>query len=169
MPSEEEQLLEGVRVLYLPEPTLYAEACASFEAAGVEVPMFSADPLDRLIRYLREELLPRVNAKKAEFEQFVAERSSAIQAEISHGFGATVAGLQQLQGASLDYVEGMRAEGLAGPKTARLVILLATADALKMVALAGPGDPFAALSFSDWLMIALAWIRLRDDFFGGKS
>ncbi|MFO0796070.1 MAG: hypothetical protein U0804_01270 [Gemmataceae bacterium] len=89
MPSVEEQLLEGVRVLDIPEPVLYAEACASFEAAGVEVPMYSADPLGRLLFARKQAEVLHGGDLKARYQLEGAGASQDVStyAKRHYGFG----------------------------------------------------------------------------------
>jgi len=148
----EAQWSEGLQISEIPAAQLYAEACAAFETAEIDVPMFSSDPFSRLLRYLREELIPRIANRRAEFERLVAENVEAIRSMLA-----------DRRDAFATYVGSMRDEGLAGPQTARLVILFATADALQKIVLGGQASPFANWTNSDWLMVSLAYLRLRDD------
>jgi hypothetical protein len=57
----------------------------------------------------------------------------------------------------------MTNEGFAGPKTARVVILLATFDALRKLIQSSQVSDFSSITSTDLLMITLCYIMFKDN------
>jgi hypothetical protein len=158
-----DELIAAIDVLESPEEVVYANACALLESIGFEGPMYSAGPFERLLRIYKEEILPRINEKKEQFESWVLITSLEIKAGLDAAIAGSFESAKNVRNDIVSYILGMQREGLAGPKTARIVFLFATADALKKLIETDGLFRFDSLTVSEVLMIALAMIRMKMD------
>jgi hypothetical protein len=123
--------------------------------------------MERLIRIFQEEILPRVDARRVDFELWCDEGKKVAQQALQTMVSASKSSYTY----SNQYLQTVLSEGLAGPASVRLILLFATADALKKLLVAdGPFD-LGTWTASEWLTIAFAYLRLRMDLTprGGKS
>jgi hypothetical protein len=160
------ELQVAIELLHSPEDVVYANACALMESIGFEGPMYSAGPFERLCQIYKEEIQPRINSRKEQFDEWVLKASIEIQSGLNAVLANSIAGVKTIHSDIASYLLAMQSEGLAGPKTARVVFLFATADALKKLMETEGGIQIGSLTLSELLMIAVSVIRIKMDITG---
>ncbi len=155
-------LLEAIDISLAEDDIVFSEACLSLELGGVQAPMYSAGPLERLLRYIKEEIVPRVDAKRTQFLADFESSRRDFQKILTELLRDARNGADQVSVTIIGYLNDMEREELAGPKTARIVFLVSAFDALRKV-LGETGLDLQQLTTSDMLMVAMAIIRLRRD------
>lgn len=138
---------------------LFEELRAALDGAGLPVGLNSRPPFDVVDRFVRDHVVPRVRAAKeafvAEFQRSRGRLEAAVAEAVRRGAAPAGDALLPLRA----YLDECAAEGLAGPKTASLIIAAATADALQAVLTAQQPNPLAVLRSQDWLMVGFFYIR----------
>lgn len=163
MLTNPQSIVAAIEIIESPEDVVYVNACALLESIGFEGPMYSAGPFERLYRIYKEEILPRIEATKGQFDASVNAATIAVTVQLQEAIAAVNREAVVLKASVADYLLRMEQEGLAGPKTARLVILFATADALKKLIDADGQFSTQTLSISELFMMALAVMRMKMD------
>ena len=163
-------IADAIQAVTFPPDAVFAEACASLDLMGWPAELFSAGPLDRFMSYLRNELFPRIRACQEEFDDRVLKVAFAVEQELARyrtdaaRFVAEVTDQASEKTRDLfQYLEDMKAEGLAGPKTARIAVLVGTCEAIRKILLTWPPPNFTEIGSPDLLMIALGYLLVTND------
>lgn len=158
-----QDIVRCVEYSVLPPDAVWADLNATIEQSGYDAGMLSAGAWERIQRFVRDVAYPRLRNQLSEFRSSVNDAANAARASLAKGVDEVVKLAGAANSSVQQYVAEMKAEGFAGPKSAKIIIMFATADVLKKYLYDAPGIAGADFEFSDWLMLAMFWILYVDD------